>query len=67
MTPDESQPILDFLFRHTVRTEFICRIRWSENALVFWDNRCTQHYATNDYPGDKRLMWRVTINGDKPY
>jgi alpha-ketoglutarate-dependent taurine dioxygenase len=31
--------------------------------LVFWDIRCTQHYATNDYPGQPRLMYRVTIDG----
>jgi len=67
MASDESRPILDFLFRHMVRPEFTCRIRWSEKALVFWDNRCTQHYAANDYPGDPRLMWRVTVVGDKPY
>ncbi len=67
MTSDEAAPILDFLYRHMVRPEFTCRVRWSEGALVFWDNRCTQHYAANDYPNESRLMWRVTINGDKPY
>jgi len=66
MTRDESQPLLDFLFRHLQRPEFNVRVRWTPHALVFWDNRCTQHYAANDYPGDPRLMWRVTINGDKP-
>ncbi len=66
MTEEESKPLLEYLFQHSVRPDFTCRIHWEPNTLVFWDNRCTLHYATNDYPGESRLMHRVTIDGDVP-
>jgi taurine dioxygenase len=62
----ESKAILDFLFAHIQKPEFIVRWRWSPNAIAFWDNRCTQHYAVNDYLPHRRIMHRATILGDKP-
>jgi len=58
----ESRALLDFLFDHMTRPEFIYRHRWSERDLVLCDNRCTMHYAIADYDdiGD-RYMHRTTV------
>ena len=67
MPDEESRPILDFLFRHATRPEFIYRHKWRVHDLIFWDNRCTMHYALSDYDFSvRRHMHRTTIAGDVP-
>jgi taurine dioxygenase len=66
MTREESLPLLSYLYRHQVRPEFTCRFRWAPGSIAFWDNRCAQHNAINDYPGRRRLMHRLTLAGDRP-
>jgi taurine dioxygenase len=66
MTEEESAPLLNFLCQHAVRPEFTCRFRWQKNSIAFWDNRCVQHNAINDYHGQRRVMHRVTIEGEQP-
>jgi len=66
MTEEESAPILDYLFRHQTRPELTCRFRWRPGSLAFWDNRCAQHNAINDYQTHRRVMHRITLAGEKP-
>lgn len=66
MTREESLPILRYLYQHQTRPEVTCRFRWTPGSIAFWDNRCAQHNAINDYPGHRRLMHRLTLAGDKP-
>ena len=67
MTDEESQPLIDFLMKHSVRPEFTCRFRWQTGSMAFWDNRCVQHFAINDYPAETRIMHRITVCGDTPF
>jgi len=62
-TKEESQPLLDQLYAHCSRADFTCRLRWEPGTLGIWDNRAVQHMAINDYPGKRRLMHRITIEG----
>jgi taurine dioxygenase len=66
MTEKESAPLLGYLYEHSVRPEFTCRVRWSEGALTIWDNRAVQHFALNDYDGYRRELHRTTVAGEKP-
>jgi taurine dioxygenase len=66
MSEEESAPLLDYLFRHQTRPEFTCRFRWRPGSIAFWDNRCAQHNAINDYAGHRRLLHRITLAGDIP-
>ena len=67
LTRKESDAILNLLFEHIQKPEFLVRWRWRPNAVAFWDNRVTQHYAVNDYLPQRRVMVRATILGDRPY
>ena len=66
MSEEESRPILEFLYAHKSRPEFTCRHRWAAGTLAVWDNRAAQHFALNDYHGQRREMLRLSIAGDRP-
>jgi taurine dioxygenase len=62
----ESDALLRLLFDHCARPDWTCRFRWTAGSVALWDNRCTWHYALDDYREFERLMHRVTIAGDTP-
>jgi taurine dioxygenase len=63
----ESDSMLELLWRHIEsRLDFQCRVHWTPNTLVFWDNRCTQHHAVWDYYPHSRYGERVSIIGERP-
>lgn len=67
LSRQESDTVLQMLFRHIEQPEFQCRFHWQPGSVAFWDNRCAQHHALWDYYPHRRRGLRVTIRGDTPY
>jgi taurine dioxygenase len=65
-TRDESLPMLEYLAELARLPEFGARLVWQPGTVAIWDNRCVQHYAVDDYAGERRVMHRVIIAGDRP-
>lgn len=65
MSEAESDMLLRFLFDHVKQPELQVRVRWDTRTLVFFDNRCVQHYAVADY-NERRILHRVAVEGDRP-
>ncbi len=59
--------LLNYLIAQAAIPEYQVRWRWSNNSFAIWDNRCTQHYAVQDYWPAVRKMERAGIIGDLPY
>jgi taurine dioxygenase len=66
LTERENDALLPMLIDHVRAPDFQCRFRWQQGSIAFWDNRWVQHYAVPDYNGHRRIMQRVTIEGDRP-
>ncbi len=66
MAPHESEELLNLLFAHQERPEFVYEHVWQPGDLLMWDNRCALHARTDFSPNERRLMRRVTILGEKP-
>ncbi len=58
-----SDALLAELYGHAEQAEFTCRFRWRAGSIAFWDNLATWHLAVNDYPSERRLMHRITVEG----
>jgi taurine dioxygenase len=60
----ESKALLEMLYEHAKQPEHAYRFQWQPGSIAFWDNRATWHYAVNDYHGARRLMHRITLEGE---
>ncbi len=59
--------LLQYLISQAAIPEYQVRFRWRTHSVAIWDNRCTQHYAVDDfYPAVRRLE-RAGIIGERPH
>ncbi|GAF44159.1 TauD/TfdA dioxygenase family protein [Rhodococcus wratislaviensis] len=65
-TREESLPLLEYLYNHSIGPDNLYRHMWREGDVVMWDNRCTMHYAVHDYGNQDRALNRVTLKGEVP-
>ena len=59
----ESAPILAQIQAHATLPEHTLRLRWHTGMVAIWDNFSTQHYAIDDYRGQRREMRRTVFRG----
>jgi alpha-ketoglutarate-dependent taurine dioxygenase len=65
--PAHSDATLKMLFRHLESHPVLtCRIRWTPQALVLWDNRSTQHLTLQDFRPKCLAGHLVLTRGERP-
>jgi len=64
----ESDELLDELAEEARKPRHHFGHQWTVGDCVAWDNRATMHRVDVDYPmGERRIMERVLIEGDRPF
>ena len=66
MTRAESLPVIEYLQTFATAPERCVRLTWEPGTLAIWDNRSLQHNPLNDYHGQRREMYRVILQGERP-
>jgi taurine dioxygenase len=60
----ESEELLDQLWAHASRPEFVWGHEWQTGDTLIWDNRCLIHRRDSFDPTKRRMMHRVQIQGE---
>ncbi len=64
----ESERLLGEVFDHSENPEWVYEHEWRTDDLILWDNRCSMHARTDFSPEERRLLLRVTVEGEvAPY
>jgi taurine dioxygenase len=67
MSAEESDELLDYIYEHCRKAEYVYTHEYRPGDLIVWDNACTLHSNTAKKLSDIRIMRRVMIKGSKPY
>ncbi len=67
MPEAEALALIAELSDFVTQPAFLYRHQWQVGDVLMWDNCCAQHRAIKDYAlPQRRLMYRVTVNGTVP-
>ena len=66
LTERENDALLPMLIDHIRNPDFQVRLRWAPGTIAIWDNRFVQHFAVADSGGHRRVMHRITLEGEPP-
>jgi taurine dioxygenase len=67
MPEAEALALMAELSDFVTQPRFLYRHQWQVGDVLMWDNCCAQHRAIKDYAlPQRRLMYRVTVNGTVP-
>ena len=68
MPEEESDRLLNAVYDHAEKPEFVYEHAWRVGDLLLWDNRCSSHARTDFASTERRLMFRTTVDGNvRPY
>ena len=62
---DESERLLNAVYDHAEKPEFVYEHEWRIGDLLLWDNRCSMHARTDFPEGERRLLWRTTVDDEQ--
>ena len=60
----DSEALLDELWAHATKEEFVWTQVWQLGDVILWDNRCTMHRRDSFDPNSRRLLYRTQITGE---
>ncbi len=67
MPEAQAKALIHELTEHCIQPRYIYEHKWQVGDVVMWDNAASLHLAICDYRlPQRRLLHRVTIEGDKP-
>ena len=68
MPQRESDELLEYLFDHQSKEQYVYAHRWTRHDVLAWDNLWTMHNAVADYgPLEHRLMRRCQVMADRVF
>ncbi len=64
---EESESLLDELWKHTTQSEFTYKHEWQTGDIVIWDNRASLHRRDAFNSNSRRILYAAQVEGHAPF